>query len=185
MADQTALERHEVVVPGERSELRLEAGRVLVHKDATTQSEPTEVAFGVDEVRGATLNPPSRGQMGWLHVSVVGGSPPPPTSLAAMGDPYTLPLTSRGLGAARRLVRMVERHVQVRGMPSEGPVLGSSSGVVVNPDVARAPNAPSVPPAEDRGPDDLVARLKELADLHEAGALTDEEFERAKARVLG
>lgn len=182
MAEQTALERQAVVVPGDRSELRLEAGRVVVHKDATTQAEPTEVGFEVAEVRGATLTPPSRGQMGWLHVAVVGGSPPPPTGLAAMGDPYTLPLTSRGLGAARRLVRMVERHVQVRGMPSEAPGTGSSSGVVVNPDVASAPTSG---PAAAREPEHLVARLKELADLHEAGALTDAEFERAKGRVLG
>jgi hypothetical protein len=34
------------------------------------------------------------------------------------------------------------------------------------------------------GPGDLTSRLKALADLHAAGALTDEEFTAAKARVL-
>jgi Short C-terminal domain len=38
------------------------------------------------------------------------------------------------------------------------------------------------PPAE---PDDPIARLKELAALHGSGALTDDEFAAAKARVLG
>jgi hypothetical protein len=32
---------------------------------------------------------------------------------------------------------------------------------------------------------DPVARLKELAQLHESGALTDDEFSAAKAKVLG
>jgi len=37
-----------------------------------------------------------------------------------------------------------------------------------------------------RGLDDrMVAHLKELAALHQAGDLTDDEFARAKARVLG
>jgi hypothetical protein len=43
---------------------------------------------------------------------------------------------------------------------------------------AAAPPAPA--PA-----DDPVARLKELAQLHESGALTDDEFTAAKARLLG
>ena len=34
-------------------------------------------------------------------------------------------------------------------------------------------------------PEDLVAQLKQLADLRAAGVLSDAEFEQAKARVLG
>ena len=37
----------------------------------------------------------------------------------------------------------------------------------------------------DAGEDPMIAKLKELASLHDAGALTDEEFTRAKARLLG
>ena len=33
--------------------------------------------------------------------------------------------------------------------------------------------------------DDPVARLKDLAQLHDSGALTDDEFSAAKARLLG
>lgn len=201
MPGETALETQELVVHGDRSELRLEAGRIVVHKDATTQATPTEVSVAIEEVRGATLETPPRGGLGWLHLSVVGGSPPPPTGLAAAGDPYTLPLTPRGAGAARRLVRMIERHVQARGLPSESGSVGTSSGVVLNPDGAPSPKnpygageepttpssgavpsgSPSSSPATE---EDLVGRLRELADLHAAGALTDDEFRRAKERLL-
>lgn len=189
MSDRTALEEQQLVVAGDRSELRLEHGRIVIHKQATTQARPTEVTFDIDQVRGASLETP-RGS-GWLHVSVVGGSPPPPSGLAATGDPYTLPLTGRGTSAARRLVKLVERHVQQRGMPPEVAPATASSGVIVHADGDRP-----VPPAQDAdvvsdarvheeaASGDVVARLRELADLHAAGALTDAEFEQAKARVL-
>jgi hypothetical protein len=35
------------------------------------------------------------------------------------------------------------------------------------------------------GPQDPVARLRELAQLHDSGALSDAEFAAAKAKVLG
>ena len=41
------------------------------------------------------------------------------------------------------------------------------------------------PAASAAGEDPMIAKLKELASLHDAGALTDEEFTRAKARLLG
>ena len=44
---------------------------------------------------------------------------------------------------------------------------------------AVAPAAPA-PVAED----DMMAKLKQLADLHTAGVLTDEEFAAAKAKIL-
>ena len=51
----------------------------------------------------------------------------------------------------------------------------------------KAAQSRSVTPPSDgsvTGPD-LVATLQQLADLHTAGALTTEQFEAAKARVLG
>lgn len=44
--------------------------------------------------------------------------------------------------------------------------------------------APPPPPAAAPGGDDLVGRLGELARLREAGALTAEEFDAAKAKLL-
>ena len=43
-----------------------------------------------------------------------------------------------------------------------------------------APPAPPVPPTADP-----IADLQQLAALHQAGALTDDEFSAAKAKVLG
>ena len=194
MDDTTALETKDLVVEGDRSELRLADGEFVLRKEATTQARPTEVQFDIDRVRGATLQRPSGGEPGWLHIAVVGGSPPPPGGLAAASDPYTLPLAGRANGGARRLARMVERHVQVRGLPSDTSATGDSqsTGVVLNPDGpltphtgGRAATTTGDGSVEDAASDDLVTRLRELADLHETGALTDAEFERAKARVLG
>jgi hypothetical protein len=42
--------------------------------------------------------------------------------------------------------------------------------------------APAVPAAAD---DDALGRLEKLAALHESGALTDAEFDSAKAKLLG
>jgi hypothetical protein len=51
---------------------------------------------------------------------------------------------------------------------------------------AVAPGAPATSPAPAGGLDaDAVKRLKELADLHGQGVLTDEEFAEQKARILG
>jgi len=43
--------------------------------------------------------------------------------------------------------------------------------------------APAAAPASGAG--DRIAQLQQLAQLHESGVLTDEEFAREKARVLG
>ncbi len=43
------------------------------------------------------------------------------------------------------------------------------------------PYGPPTPPTRP----DPVARLRQLGELHESGALTDDEFATAKAQVLG
>ena len=45
---------------------------------------------------------------------------------------------------------------------------------------APMPAAPAAPVEQD-----MTAKLKNLADLHASGALTDEEFAAAKAKILG
>ncbi len=49
------------------------------------------------------------------------------------------------------------------------------------PEPAAAP--PAAPPAPAAA--DPVAQLQQLAQLHQSGALSDEEFAQAKARILG
>jgi hypothetical protein len=222
VSERTALEGARLTIRGERGELNADGGRITISKQALTQDAPTTVEFGVDEVRGAQVQTPSRGSRGWLHVGVVGGSPPPPGDLAAAADPFTLPLTSRSVGAARRFARLVDRHVQGRGMPPEVTATEGrlSSSVAVSPGPAGArprealdpppaasyPPPPPPPPVAGSGrtetpsgggsgadatsgdqvdPTDLVEELRTLADLHQRGALSDAEFELAKARVLG
>lgn len=43
--------------------------------------------------------------------------------------------------------------------------------------------APAPAPAE--GTSDTIAQLQQLASLHDSGALSDEEFAAAKAKILG
>jgi hypothetical protein len=52
------------------------------------------------------------------------------------------------------------------------------------PAIAVAPTPPALGLGPSSGPE-LTARLKDLAELHAQGALSDEEFARAKAQVLG
>jgi hypothetical protein len=214
--DDTRLERTTLTVAAEHCQLRLEDGRITITKERATEDSPRTVALPVRELRGATLERPSRGQPGWLHVSAIGGTPAPTGELGAALDPYAIPVTSRNVAAARRFVRLVTQHVQQRGLPPERTALDGrvSSSVTVTrapagppdplppstppppvpppapsaepaPSADPAPSAEQAPPAEREVEDPLVATLRELADLHQAGALTDEEFQRAKARVLG
>ena len=52
---------------------------------------------------------------------------------------------------------------------------------------AAAPAAPTAPaaPAAGGGSGDYMEELQKLASLHEAGILTDEEFNAKKAQILG
>lgn len=45
--------------------------------------------------------------------------------------------------------------------------------------------APTATPAASAGGEDLINQLQRLADLREAGVLSDAEFAEAKARLLG
>jgi hypothetical protein len=125
MADATTLERSRLTIRGVRAALVLEDGRITLTKDGPPQ---TSVTFTVAQVRGTVFEPGSRGTRGWIHIAVVGGSLAPPGELAAMSDPYTLPITARGAVAARRLARMVEKHLRERGLPSE-PAFAHSAAV--------------------------------------------------------
>jgi hypothetical protein len=217
MDDATRLERTSLVVPADRCELRLEGAQLTLTKERAAQDAPTTVSVPVSEVRGATLERPSRGQPGWLHIAVVGGTPVPTNDLGSTLDPYTMSITSRNVAAARRVVRLITQHVQQRGLPPEQEAAGGriSSSVTVtdgpalaSPPAPTSPPPPVPPPAEESTgadvsapvpsavpaghepvspapePSSLARTLRDLADLHASGALSDEEFEQAKAKVL-
>jgi hypothetical protein len=50
---------------------------------------------------------------------------------------------------------------------------------------AASPPPEQVPPPADAYEDPTVEKIKQLAQLHASGALTDEEFAAAKAKALG
>jgi hypothetical protein len=183
MAEGTALERACLAIHGVRSELHVEDGRITITKEVPTRDEPSTVTVEAHLVRGTSVNPPSRGGRGWLHLAVVGGSPAPPTELAAANDPYTLPIGGRGTGSVRRFVRLVDKHVAARGMPQEnGPNEGQySSGVSLTSPVAHPGKECEPPAVPDR---DTATYLRNLDELLRVGALTDEEVRRARSRLL-
>lgn len=179
MRDTTRLERVTMAVKGDRAELRLEAGRITITKQSVTTGRPSSVTATADQIRGATVERPSRGQRGWFHLAVVGGSVLPPTELAASADPYTFPITGRDVSAAKRVARLVTDHVRRRGLPAESPAaqLETSSGVTIASGPAPTPRVAARDPAA------VDTYLSELDDLHRAGVLTDDEYERARIRV--
>lgn len=199
MRDATRLERASVAVQGDRAELRVEDGALTLVKDVATQSRPTTVRVGIDRVRGVTLERSTARRRGWLHLAVVDGTPAPPSEIAATSDPYTLPLTSRQVPAARRLARMIRDHVQRRGLPSDSDreptrstgVLLTSAPPPPQPASAGAPDdGTSGPPtsaaAEEHhtsGLPDRQEQLRQLTSLHDQGVLSDDEFARASRQV--
>jgi hypothetical protein len=52
------------------------------------------------------------------------------------------------------------------------------------PAAAPAPAAPAAPEPVAEGANDRIGQLKELASLHDSGALTDAEFATEKAKIL-
>jgi len=55
----------------------------------------------------------------------------------------------------------------------------------VYPQAAYPPPQPAEPAPSGGLSDEAIARLKQLGELHEAGTLTDAEFEAAKQKILG
>ncbi|HEX6887167.1 MAG TPA: SHOCT domain-containing protein [Candidatus Nanopelagicales bacterium] len=72
---------------------------------------------------------------------------------------------------------------RLRSLVMEQVLGGSPSGAPASPP-APAP-APATGPAPAPGGDDVVARIRQLGELRDAGLLTDEEFEAKKADLLG
>jgi hypothetical protein len=147
VSEATRLERTTHAVAGDRAELQLEDGVITIVKSATAQARPTEVTVPIDRVRSVEVRKPSRTSSGWLHVAVVDGSPAPVTELAAMSDPYTIPIVGRQVTAARRLERLVADHVQRRGLPPEdaasSPGAGPSGVVLTDAPTTASTSAPT------------------------------------------
>ncbi|HEX5949114.1 MAG TPA: SHOCT domain-containing protein [Actinomycetota bacterium] len=78
-------------------------------------------------------------------------------------------------GANRRVARRTARRTSRRVMRRQGMMQG--------PEPEYYDEEPQAAPAA--GTQDVSAELKNLADLHTQGVLTDDEFAAAKAKLLG
>jgi len=79
------------------------------------------------------------------------------------------------------------RFVIVRRPRLLGAALVGGLGFAAGRASKRSPDSGVAPAGQvpQPGSPELTARLKELADLHDSGALTDAEFAAAKAKLLG
>ena len=86
------------------------------------------------------------------------------------------------LGSA---VRTAGRTAIIAGTATavSGKVAAKQAGAAAAPEAAAAPAAEAAPPAGLTA--EAMEQLKKLAELHQAGILTDEEFATQKARILG
>lgn len=75
-------------------------------------------------------------------------------------------------GTATMTSQAISRHSQQRAAEQQA---------LAQQQAAYPPQSATAPPAAEP---DLVGRLSELADLRSSGALTDEEFQAAKKRLL-
>jgi hypothetical protein len=74
------------------------------------------------------------------------------------------------------------------GTPSDPAAVDKTPNLRVDPSIVRPPDAPELVAAATSTPpagDSFSAELERLADLHARGALNDEQFEKAKARLIG
>ncbi len=62
---------------------------------------------------------------------------------------------------------------------------GAAAEQAEAPPAAAPPPAAPAPEAQASAAGDRITQLQELAKLHDSGALTDEEFAKEKARILG
>jgi Short C-terminal domain len=93
----------------------------------------------------------------------------------------TMARTAVVAGTATAVAGGMSRHAQQREMDQQQAAASQQEQ-----EAAAAPPPPPPPPAAaPDSTDTTVAKLKELADLHASGVLSDAEFTAAKAKVLG
>jgi membrane protease subunit (stomatin/prohibitin family) len=82
--------------------------------------------------------------------------------------------------------RPLLRAAAVGGVAYMGAKAGTNRAMQQDPAQQAPAPAPAAAPVQAAPPaeDDTITKLQKLADLHTAGALTDEEFAAAKAQVL-
>jgi hypothetical protein len=87
-------------------------------------------------------------------------------------------------GTATAVVGGVQKH-QANKAAAEAQAQAPPQQVQELPQQIAAQQAAQQVPAAAPAGDDMVAKLQELAQLHDSGVLSDEEFASAKAKLLG
>lgn len=90
-------------------------------------------------------------------------------------------VTVTGTGGSKEPFKMIRYPMILRQRVQEGSSATHAQAVEGHLKALQVGGAASVEPRED----DVVTRLERLAKLRESGALTQEEFEREKGKVLG
>ncbi|MFJ7202921.1 DUF4429 domain-containing protein [Streptomyces sp. NPDC098789] len=152
------------------------------------KTEQAKSSFGARDFRVGALGSvewfPATGlENGWLRFALTGA----PSAPAAKYDPYAVELFGfkkdplMALVAAAVLVRMPHPAGPRDAVPAGARPKELSSAGTTDSDSGAGPAAAAAP-AEDH--DVLLRRLRELAELHQAGVLTAEEFAATKQAVL-
>jgi hypothetical protein len=81
--------------------------------------------------------------------------------------------------------RPIVRAAAVGTVAYQGSKRGAMAGQNEAAEAAAAAPPPQAPPPSAEAEDPTVEKINQLAQLHASGALTDEEFAAAKAKVLG
>lgn len=94
--------------------------------------------------------------------------------------------TAAVVGTATATRNAVNRHSANKDVAAYNEAMAASQPPPQQVVYAQAPSeaAPPPPPAAAPAQTDLVAQLNQLSQLHNAGVLSDEEFEAAKAKLL-
>jgi len=83
----------------------------------------------------------------------------------------------------QRLARRAARHGGGAAEPAPEQAAAAPAQAAAPPEQAPPPAAQASAPAAS-APDDQLAELQKLSDLHDQGVLTDEEFDTQKQKIL-
>ena len=146
------------------------------------RANPEKVKIEWDEVTSGDEDAAARAEAMVQRLQSGGASEVPPEAAGVVGQLQqmfpgaTVQVQSGNQPATPEQIAEVERMMGI-DLDGDGRVGGQGGGVT--------PSAVAAAPAPAGGPEDRIAQLERLAQLHESGALSDAEFEVEKRRVLG
>ncbi len=114
-----------------------------------------------------------------------GPSPPPPSSAPDSGFATSSATAAFGASSDKNADPIMSAYAASRNATPSQPVSPASTPVPRSPSPTPMGLMPGLQAAKQAASTDAVDELSKLADLHKRGALTDQEFANAKAKLLG